>query len=497
MVTRTVCLCLITLAVLQQAIASAFDFPSLRDRAQQLSRQPFEPATNRVPPALRDLSYTEYQAIEFKHDKALWADQQLPFQIEFFLPGSVHSETVVIHEVLNGNTRRVAFSRDAFSFGTNQVELTPALDYAGFRIIHNTAQFGEVASFLGASYFRMIGRGQAFGASARGLALNTVEQAGEEFPVFREFWIRQPAKSDKSITVWALLDSPSAAGALEMVIAPGATTVARVKAALFARREVKQFGIAPLTSMFLHDENGRAPFQDFRPEVHDSDGLLIHTARDEFQWRPLESGKMMRANAYQETNPKGFGLMQRDRDFEHYQDLTARFESRPSVWIKPLGSWGRGSVQLVQLPTNLEYTDNVAAFWVPETPPKPGEALDLSYETWWTTNAVTPAAIGRVHATRVGTVETQAPPDDPHLRFVIDFAGPGIEALSAREQLTADVHCGEGAAFVADTVIKNPINGTWRLVIEITAPSKAVDLRALLKRNNQPVTETWMYTWQP
>lgn len=496
MVTRTVCFSIMMLLAFADIHAAGFGFDQVRAEASRRASRPFEPRVDRIPQVLLDLTYTEYQAIQFNRRQALWAAEELPFEIEFFLPGSAHKGTVVIHEVGRGEPRPIPFSPNAFSLGSNRVALPPDLNYAGFRIIQTAGSFGEVGSFLGASYFRMIGRGQTFGASSRGLALNTAVLGGEEFPAFREFWLRKPAKGDAALTLWALLDSPSAAGAFEFVITPGRTTSTLVKAALFVRQESKQFGVAPLTSMFLHDENSRVPYRDFRPEVHDSDGLLLHTGTGEYHWRPLESGKMMRVNAYQDSNPKGFGLMQRDRDFEQYQDLKARFELRPSVWVKPAGDWGRGSVQLVQLPTDIEFTDNVVAFWVPESPPKPGQHIDLSYELLWLTNAITPPSLGHVRSTRIGSVP-QPPPAKPNLRFVIDFAGEAMEALTAKQPLDTEVSNGEGTRFVADTVLKNELNGTWRLVLEFTAPEKAVDLRALLKRQGRAVTETWMFTWQP
>lgn len=499
MVKRRVYYCLQMLILVPAVTAAAFDFSKVKEKAQALSQQPYAEQPAAIPKALLDLSYVQYQAIKFRPEKALWVNERLPFQIQFFLPGSTHQQTVRIHEVSETGIQPVPLAADSFSFGTNlahRIELPTDLDHAGFRIIHSTSDFGEVGSFLGGTYFRMIGRGQAFGTSARGLALNTVLREKEEFPVFREFWLRKPKQSDAALTVWALSDSPSVAGAFEFLIKPGGTTITETKAAFFPRQEVRQFGVAPLTSMFLHDENSRAPWTDFRPEVHDADGLLVHTGENKVLWRPLESGKMLRVNAYQDQNPKGFGLMQRDRHFEQYQDLAARFELRPSVWVKPLNDWGAGRVELIQLPTNIEYTDNVVAFWVPAAPPKSGQSFEVAYQVHWTTNLLVGSNLGYVQATRVGKA-IAADPKNPNLRFVIDFGGKAMEALTAREQLDAEVNYGEGVKFVADTVSKNPINGTWRLVLEFTTPSKAVDLQAVLKRRGEPITETWMYTWQP
>lgn len=501
MVTRMVYLGLLALIPLQLGAAGAFDFAQVRDQAQALARQPFQERTNHAPASLRNLNYVQSQAIQFRHGHGLWAREGLPFQIEFFLPGFGHTDTVVINEVSEHGVRRIPVSPDLFDFGTNRVDLPPDMDYAGFRIMHPVGGFGEVASFLGASYFRMVGRGETFGASARGLALNTVLLGHEEFPFFRELWLGKPRAQDRAMIVWALLDSPSVAGAFEFNITPGLATIAQTRAVFFPRRQVQQFGIAPVTSMFLYDENSHPPFGDFRPEVHDSDGLLMENGKGQVLWRPLESGKMMRVNSYQDVNPKGFGLMQRERDFEKYQDLVAQFELRPSVWVRPEGDWGEGAVELVQLPTNIEYTDNVSAFWVPAKPPQPGQALAVEYQVQWLTNEVVAPSLGHVRATRIGTVSTAGSDKDqdkpPNLRFVIDFDGAAMQALSAREQIDAEFQYGAGVKFIADTVTKNEINGTWRLVIEIARPDKAVDLQARLMRHDRPITETWMFTWQP
>lgn len=477
--------------------AMAFDFADVRTQAAARAARSYEPRTNRVPDALSQLSYEQHRAIGFVHEKAIWRKDDLPYGLEFFHPGYAAKDHVLIHEVNGRKIRLIQFDKGFFDYGTNQYAIPSDLGFAGFRLVQFKKDFGEVAAFAGASYFRMIGSGQAFGTSARGLALNTVMPEGEEFPAFEQFWIRRPGKNSREVVVYALLDSPSAAGAYQFIIRPGVETVAAVKAAIFPRRSVKKFGLAPLTSMFLHGENGRPIFADFRPEVHDADGLLIHSGRGEWIWHPLEAGKMMRANVYADENPHGFGLMQRDRDFEHYQDVIAQFERRPSVWVRPLGKWGRGSVELVQLPSDKEFMDNTVAFWVPAEPPQAGVPVDLEYEIHWTKTDALPKSLGRVRASRVGRAIVE-PADGPqNLRFVIDFEGGGLESLSNKTKLTAKIQCGEGVRAVTDNLFKNEENHTWRLVIEIADPGKAVDLEACLMRDDVAVTETWTFTWQP
>jgi periplasmic glucans biosynthesis protein len=483
---------LLCLLVCRPALA-AFSFEDVRAMAEARAAQPYQPDTNTVSDALIHLNYEQYVNIRFKDQKALWRDDPLPFCLEFFLPGYWHKQVVTLHQIDGAKVRDIRFDTNCFVNTNSDQTLLAGAGYAGFRVVRHGTVFDEVAAFLDASYFRMIGQGQDYGTAARGLALNTVANEPEEFPVFQQFWIRQPGKDDHTITVYALMDSPSVAGAYRFNIRPGMTTVTAVKAALFPRRTVKEFGIAPLTSMFLYGENGRPPINDFRPEVHDADGLLMHNGYGEWLWRPLETGKMTRVDAYQDENPHGFGLMQRDRNFDHYQDLVAKFQRRPSVWVQPIGNWGKSAVELVQLASDQEFFDNVVAFWVPAVPPPAGKPFDIEYELRWTTNDPSPPDLGHVSATRIG--ETAGTP--PHLRFLVEFDGPAVESLPATENLSASIDYSDGAVPVTHDLFKNEFNQTWRLVIEIVEPRQVVNLRAYLKRGDQKITETWNFTWQP
>src|SRR5205085_6387853 len=155
------------------------------------------------------------------------------------------------------------------------------------------------------------------------------------------------------VTVYALLESQRATGAYRFDIVPGAETVVRVQARLYLRAaatQVATLGIAPLTSMFFSGEN-QPRRGDFRPEVHDSDGLQVATGDGEWLWRPLQNPARMTVTSFAVRELRGFGLMQRDRTFSSYEDTEARYERRPSAWVRPLSDWGPGRVELVQLPT--------------------------------------------------------------------------------------------------------------------------------------------------
>ena len=479
--------------LLCQGGSAEFAFEDARILAEHLAAQPFHPASNEINEAWLSLSYEQYQAIRFDHDRALWRKDALPFQLEFFLPGNGHKQTVALHEIDDRGVRKIPFDASPFNLGKNRSVLPTLPGYAGFRIVRSGAGGGEVAAFLDASYFRMIGYGEDYGTSGRGLALNTVANESEEFPVFQQFWIRRPEKNSDDITVFALMDSRSVAGAFRFDIHPGTATVALVKAAIFPRREVKEFGIAPLTSMFLFGKNGHVPFCDFRPEVHDADGLLIHNGQGDWIWRPLEAGKTTGVEFFRDEHPNGFGLLQRERDFECYQDLVARYHHRPSVWVRPVGNWGKGSVELVELASDQEYFDNVVVFWKPDVPPSVGRALEIDYELLWTTNSLSPPELGHVRATRIGRIDGKP----PHLRFVVEFGGIALESLPRTEELTPSIDYGAGGERVTHALVKNEFNQAWRLIVEIVEPPQAVNLRAFLSRGGRRVTETWNYTWRP
>ena len=292
--------------------------------------------TGGLPEYLRLLDYDQYRDIRYKREKSLWLEEKLPFQLQFFHRGFLFNDRVKLNLIEGGTARPIDFSRDYFDYGKNQFpeQMPSDMGLAGFRILYpllKNPQFDDIAVFQGASYFRGVGLGQAYGLSARGLALDTGMSKAEEFPVFKEFWIEKPVPESTFLTVYALLDSPSATGAYRFIIRPEVDLVMDVKAHLYLRQGVERFGVAPLTSMFFHGENSDRFFDDFRPEVHDSDGLLIGMRNGEWVWRPLNNPSKLRTSVFQGNDIVGFGLIQRDRNFENYQDLEAMYHQRPSV----------------------------------------------------------------------------------------------------------------------------------------------------------------------
>jgi glucans biosynthesis protein len=495
---------------LSQAQA-AFNLQQVIDQAAKLAKKPYQDRQKQVPDFLLKIRYDDWRDIRFKTDQALWLKDNLPFNVQFFHPGLYYNRTVNIHTIDGTGTHPVPFSPDLFDYGKNEFRdrIPSNLGFAGFRLhfpINTPTYRDEVIVFLGASYFRAVAKKQSYGLSARGLAIDTALASGEEFPSFTDFWLVRPAPNEKKMTIYALLDSPSVTGAYRFVAQPGKDTIVDVTSRLFIRKKPEKLGIAPLTSMFYFGEHSlHRPGEDFRPEVHDSDGLLIANRSGEWIWRPLQNPKNLLTNSFLSPDPAGFGLVQRDVDFDHYQDLEARYETRPSVWISPVGKWGEGRVELIQIPTDTEINDNIIAFWIPERLPEKEKPLWFSYRMHWGYASSNRPPGGRVVATRLARGK-----DAKTRKFVIDFSGERLESLPADKPLTAVVTVDPRAKLAEQQLYKNSVTGGWRLVFQLSfeepssiekmlPPGKrpAVELRAFLKLGDNAMTETWSYAFQP
>jgi glucans biosynthesis protein len=363
----------------------------------------------------------------------------------------------------------------------------------------------DIVAFLGASYFRAVGEDfRQFGLSARGLAIDTGLDHGEEFPLFTDFWLERPAKGSERLTVYALLNSPSVAGAYRFDIVPGATLVMDVDAALYPRKPIERLGIAPLTSMFQCGENDRRVARDWRPEIHDSDGLSLHTGSSEWIWRPLVNPAGIRVNSYHDENPRGFGLLQRDRNFDHYQDDGVYYERRPSLWVEPKattgGGWGKGAVQLVELPTPDETFDNIVAYWNPADKQAPGTELLFSYRLHWGSRMPFGPPLAHVVATRTGIGGVIGQKRNYFSwRFAVDFAGGKLANLGKKAKVEPVISTSRGEIQVTSARPQHEIKG-YRAMFDLKPTDDSVepiDLRMYLRIGKQPLTETWIYQWTP
>lgn len=471
----------------------AFDASALTERARALAATEYAPRPT-IPKAWQKLSYDQYRQIWFDARNALWENTNHPQRIDLFPPGSYFPRPVTLHVVENGTARQVAFDMGVFDT-TDQFPDLPVddtLGYSGLRLraeLEKPGIFQEYAVFQGASYFRGIGTGETYGLSARGLALKTGDPMGEEFPDFIAFWLETPAAGAPDIVVHALLDSPSCAGVYRFIITRGDILHMNIEAEIFARADLSHLGIAPLTSMFLFDDTDRSRFSDFRPAVHDSDGLLIHNGAGEIIWRPLANPKTLQISAFGDHDPRGFGLMQRKRAFSDFSDLEARYHNRPSVWITPGGDWGPGAVTLVEIPADLEIYDNIVAYWRPSEPVKAGQSHKMSYHLEWGGD---PSPI----AGRPLQVAKTAMGGRPEggLIIAIDFAdGPDLPEDLAEIEIILRASAGDVSAGI---VQRNPETGGPRLAFTFT-PGDATwaEFRAQLRHRTHPLSEVWLYRW--
>ena len=481
--------------VASSANATAFTAAEVQKYARELAAKPFVPLKIDLPKAWQQLRYDQYRDIHFKRERAFWASEGVPFQVELFHRGFLFKEPVTVYVVVDGQAQRLIYTPDLFTFGPSlQPPPDGAItDFSGFRLralLNRPDYFDEFVVFQGASYFRAVAKGQGYGLSARGLALNTAAPNGEEFPVFRSFWIERPRPEANVIVVHALLDSDSTTGAYRFTIRPGAPTVIDVEMTLYPRIELPRVGLAPLTSMFFFGPNDRVGVDDFRPAVHDSEGLAIWNGQEEWLWRPLLNPETLQVSAFVDANPRGFGLLQRHRAFTDYEDLVDHYERRPSLWVEAIGDWGKGMVQLVEIPAKSEDNDNIVAFWRPNQPIPAQAEYRFTYRLYW---CWTPPAVpsgATTAATRIG-----AGPDKDTRRFVIDFVGGRLAELKEDADVTPVLVTSAGT--VKDLMVQpNPATGGWRVSFVLAPGSAALcDLRCTLKRGDELLSEVWSYRW--
>jgi len=480
-----------------------FDYARLKGRARARAQAPYRDPAKELPAALKALDFDHYQAIRYNAEHALWAGQDVRFRIRFFHLGFIFHTPVHIHEVSQGQAQEIAYDPDLFDYagsGLRGLRLPRDLGFAGFQVFFHTDPTRDVAAFLGASYFRAVGGEMQYGISARGLAMDTGMEKPEEFPVFTDFWLELPARDSGQLTVYALLDSPSIAGAYRFDIFPDATQVMNVDAALYPRTEIERIGIAPLTSMYHYGENDRRMADDWRPEVHDSDGLALWNGSGEWSWRPLINPPALRFNAYADENPRGFGLLQRDRNFDHYQDDGVFYDRRPSLWVEPKAAWGKGSVQLVEIPASDETSDNIVAFWNPAAKPRRGEELLFGYRLHWGSRVPFSTSLAQVVATRTGIGGVVGRKREYFSwRFVVDFAGTNLGMLGKDVKIEPVITVSRGSIEIPAARPLNSIRG-YRASFDVRPPDETtapIDLRLYLRAGTQPLSETWLYQWNP
>ena len=502
---------------------AAFGPANVRDMARELASAPFNAPQMTVPEVLRKLSPEQWEQLRFHEEHTLWRSEGLPFEVQFFHPGSVYTTPVKVSVVDDGKVLPVAFSPDMFAIADPELATalrdTP-LDFAGLRLLfalHDGPHKDEIASFLGATFFRAVGQNSGYGLSALGLTVDTASSRGEEIPWFREFWLVKPAPGATTLTVYALMDSPSMTGAYTFMLTPGETTSIDVRCSLFARngaRSGHKLGIAPLSSMYL---SGGGTNEDGTPipEVHNSDGLLLRNDNNQWVWTPLENPKRLSFHSYPMSNPRGFGLLQRDAMAEHYAVNQAAYQQRPSLWVEPQGDWGNGQLELIEIPSKTEIHNNIIAFWIPETPrlfsaDDAQAGVSYAYRLHWMRAGMSPHSLGRVDNSKVAVnAETNT------AEFTVHFAGEEINAIPADTGLSCPVELPQEATLVGKQLTKDPETGGWTLSFQARLPKEEgllktilpnmrqtlppLQFRAVLKRGENipdPLTETWLFDLQ-
>ncbi len=500
-------------ALAQEAVGAApapFDFDLFTARMKDLAAKDYEAPQFELPDSFNGLDYDDYRRIQFRPDHALWAAEGPGFQVHAFHPGWLFKEPVKLFEITDGVASPISFGAADFDYHDadlqERVAGTTFPGVAGIRInypLNAPERMDELVTFLGASYFRALGRDNVYGLSARGLLMNSWLDVPEEFPRFSEFYVERPSVAGGPVTVYAALESPSVTGAYRFIITPGneteQATVMDVTARLNFREDVKELGIAPLTSMFLYAEANRAGFDDYRPQVHDSNGLLIERETGEVMWRALNNSPSLGNSYLWENNVGAFGLYQRGRDFDTYQDAGAHYERRPSLRVEPVGSWGQGSIRLIEIPAKLEVDDNIGAFWIPAEPALAGQSREFGYRLFWgDLNPDTNSRLAYVAETRSGAGGVSGVENATNLRkFVVDFQGGDLAAIPA--ETPPDVVATVSGGVAQHTVLSRiDANGAWRLVFDVeTDESAPLELRAYLIGSGRQLTETWLYQWRP
>jgi len=466
-----------------------FTFDTVLADAKRRAALPFVAQTAPLPAWLDKLGAEQYRSIRFDPDADIWRSEKLPFRMELLPAGFNFHTTVKVSIVDAGRVQDVAATPAMFHYGRSVPPPASDLPLSGFRIrghINSNKIWDEFLVFQGASYFRAVARHQVYGMSGRGLALNTAEPAGEEFPAFTHFWIEQPARKAAAIVVYALLESRSTTGAYRFVVTPGRETSMDVDLTLFPRAELRIYGIAPLTSMFLFDQTNRGRLDDYRPEVHDSDGLQITTKSGEHIWRQLANPAKLQVSTFTSEAPRGFGLMQRSRRESDFDDLGAQYERRPSVWVEPRSDFGPGAVELVEIPSGRETNDNIVAFFRPARALPAGSSAHFAYRLTWLAQTPAPKGLGEVKAARSG-----ASLDGKRRVFQVDFVGAGDKTAGLQVDLSASAGRTSRVVLSPDPAIHG-----MRAGFELDPKgADLIELRLQVARAGRPVTETWLYRW--
>ncbi|WP_210179607.1 glucan biosynthesis protein [Bosea sp. PAMC 26642] len=494
--------------------AEAFGFEALKTRARALAAQPYQAPPSPRADVLERIDYDAHGKIKFKPEMALWANGPSPWPVTFFHLGRYFQKPVRMHVVDGGQAREIVYDESYFEMPADSPakELPAGAGFAGFRFQESRTghpgrkgekldwKKNDWVAFLGASYFRAIGELYQYGLSARGLAIDpAVAGKPEEFPDFTHIWLETPQAASEYVVVYALLSGPSVAGAYRFRMHRAKGVTMEIEKALFLRNDVARLGIAPLTSMYWYSETAKSTAVDWRPEVHDSDGLALWTGAGERAFRPLNNPVRTTASAFMDENPRGFGLLQRDREVGHYLDGVF-YERRPSLWVETQGSWGKGAVQLIEIPTDDEIHDNIVAMWVPDGPARAGASYAYRYTLHWLADEPFVPALGRVVATRLGNGGQPGTVRPRGVRkFMVEFLGPALEKIPFGVKPEVVLSASRGSfSYVFAEAVPDDVPGHWRAQFDLTVEGNdPVEMRCFMRGGDAVLTETWLYQYLP
>ncbi len=470
-----------------------FSFQALQETAAALAQKPFQAVSAPLPDVFSNLSPDDYNAIRMKQDFYIWKGEAAGFSIEPLHRGFVFSAPVLIFTIEDGVVRRMTYQASRFNFGKlNVPDIQNDLSFSGFRILFaGMPGLDDLAVFQGASFFRSRANSQGYGIVARALAIRTAEARGEEFPFFRAFWIEKPVPGTATIIVNALADSESASAAFRFTIRPGDATIIDTEATVYARAQIDHVGFAPMQGTFLTGGNSRRTADDIRPTVHELDGLQMHNGRGEWIWRPVQNPEALQVSGFQDENPRGFGLIQRDRDPSSYYDSDQRWEIRPSLWVEPIGDWGQGSIQLVEIPSDSDVNDNIIGYWRPRGTVPVGKDISIAYRQFWCWNLPEKIPLALVNATRIGRGTGRG------RRILVEFMGDELGTLKQASDIKINLSANPGTIGNVRTAL-TPERKTCRVVFDFDPGGEAAaEMRMILEVGGKPISETWLYRWTP
>jgi periplasmic glucans biosynthesis protein len=476
-------------AVMQDGMR--FDPVMVNEAARQLARRAYVPPSAALPDPFNGLNYETYVGIKHRPERLIWSEDSRTVLLEPLHRGYLFTTPVAISVVENGEVRRVVYDPNRYQFGRlSPPPALPDLGFSGFRLTTGGDQGRDIAIFQGASFFRSLAKGQNLGVMARALTLRTADARGEEFPIFRAFWVERPTVDGVTV-IHAVADSESATAAFRFTIRPNDVTIVDTEATIFARNQIDNIGFGAMQATFLFAANRRRNVDDLRPAVHEINGLQILNGRGEWIWRPVSNPEQLQISSFVDESPKGFGLIQRERDFAAFHDDDQQFQMRPSLWIEPIGEWGPGHVQLIEIPSDSEVNDNIVAYWRPRQPLTAGSETTYAYRQFWCWAPPERPALATAVGFRIGRAG-----GGRRRRMLVEFAGGFLlqdntpEAKMALSVTPGQLH--------NPRLVFNPMRKTARVAFDLDPGNEAAcEIRLLLEGPHGPLTETWLYRWTP